>query len=246
VKLYNSTNPFGSISEQQYEYRGGVLPLLIHSEACCYGNQHSFRVGQGRDQLYLECTPRTSVVVWWSSRMLLILGSCHLGRIWCFFINAIKVLSPLPAFLYIRKTKACWDAILSTSYGTDCHMAGRGTYITHFHCRECMYSVKVWFNVYKIGSVMGLSVEVIPTDGDRLFRRFRPFLAFQIFQTNVHLCINAREDCQVSVHGEKLYNGNVEFMTVSEINGELSVFIMYLTARSLNHWLLHLVKLRLK
>jgi hypothetical protein len=44
---------------------------------------------------------------------------------------------------------------------------------------------------------MGLSVEAIARGAYRLFRRFRPFLAFQILQSNVQFCIDAREDCKV-------------------------------------------------
>jgi hypothetical protein len=49
-----------------------------------------------------------------------------------------------------------------------------------------------------------------------------------------------------SVHGEKIYGGNVELMAISEIYEELLVYISYPNARSINRRLLRLVKLRLK
>jgi hypothetical protein len=65
---------------------------------------------------------------------------------------------------------------------------------------------------------MGLSVKTVARDGNCLFRRFRPFVAFEITQNNVQLHINTKEDYEL--HGVKIQNGgNMDIIAISEIYG---------------------------
>jgi hypothetical protein len=44
-------------------------------------------------------------------------------------------------------------------------------------------------------------------------RSFRSFVAFENIQSNMRLCINAREDCRACLK-DTMYHGNIEIITI--------------------------------
>lgn len=53
--------------------------------------------------------------------------------------------------------------------------------------------------MHERGSVETLAVEIVTRDETILFRRFRPFVTFEVIQNNVHLWINTEKDHKICV-----------------------------------------------
>jgi spore coat polysaccharide biosynthesis protein SpsF (cytidylyltransferase family) len=89
-------------------------------------------------------------------------------------------------------------------------------------------------------------VETVARDQKSLVQSFCPFVTFDLIQNNVQLHINTREDYKMYMGKTGVYDGNVNIIATSEIYKVLTSVYYVSEGQITHHYMLYLVKLRLK